>query len=321
MFFIDFQINASARKMSLEDRILMMGSCFSENIGEYLKAYKFNVLVNPFGTIYNPVSIFKLLERSLKKEKDYQIIKNGDIYYDWNSHSRVSALNRPDLTNILNQKNEETFNTLKTAQWIIISPGTAWVYLLKGSDEIVANCHKVPQKEFDKRLLSVNEIIEGFDSVKSLIDEINKDIQWIFTISPVRHIRDGLVENNRSKSILMNSIHEIVDNHGNCHYFPSYEIVIDQLRDYRFYKEDMVHPGEPAIKYIWKRFIDTYFDETLIDFTKEWKKILHAIHHRSFHPTSPSHQKFIKETISKLERLANKVNTETEIANLKKQLI
>ncbi|MEQ9466488.1 MAG: GSCFA domain-containing protein [Ekhidna sp.] len=313
MFKLNFEIPASSAKINLSDPVLLIGSCFSDEIGEKLKSHKFNAFSNPFGTIYNPHSIFKVLEGGLNPK---DTIESQGVYYHWDAHGSVSGLSETDVSALLVQKNQEMNTFLGNAKWLIIALGTAIVYEYENVG-IVANCHKIPQSKFTKRFLSQKEIIGQFARLHA---KFNPNLKIIFTVSPVRHIRDGLVENNRSKAILLDSIHQLVEEYKNVHYFPAYEILIDELRDYRFYAEDMIHPSSQAINYIWDTFSQTYFDSNTRSFLSEWVKVKAALNHRSFQPQSVSHQKFLYNTLEKLTALNEKVDLRVEIEQVKNQL-
>ncbi len=278
--------------------------------------------MNPLGVIYNPVSLFKTLRISLEPQIDHhRIIEADQIFYHWDTHSIISADSRDNLIANFNEQLHHTNAFLSKVSTIVISLGTSWVYRHQSGAEIVANCHKVPQKEFSKALLTVHEIVDDYLKTLDLLRTNNPDLNVILTVSPVRHIRDGLVENNLSKSILIQAVQEIVTQDPKASYFPSYEILIDVLRDYRFYKEDMIHPNDQAVDYIWRKFSLSYLDENAQVFILEWEKIARALQHRPFHPHSPAHQSFIKSTLSKLQSLADKVDVEKELKALKNQLI
>ena len=311
MFKLDLKISESNIKIGLDKSLFLIGSCFSNEIGSLLSAYKFNTLSNPGGIIYNPISIFKILEGSIDRDN---IVTNNGISYHWDYHGSISATTKLDLNQKVDDLIKTTRSFLETSDIIIISLGTSFVY--EKEEKIVANCHKVPSKEFNKRLLSKEEILEAYDAIYPALSK--KDI--IFTVSPVRHIRDGLVENNLSKSILLQAVHELVEKYQNIEYFPSYEIIIDELRDYRFYKSDMIHPSEQAVEYIWNKFASTYFDEHSLNFCKKWQKILNSIHHKPFLPESESHQNFLSDTIKELKNLNDQIDVSNEIDLLEKQL-
>ena len=319
MFQLNFQPDPLPEKIKTEHQILLIGSCFSENIGQKLKQGKWPICVNPFGTIYNPTSILRSLQLSLKEEKEHRLTENNNIHYSWDAHSYISATNQETLIQKLNLAYHETNNCLKNANWLIITLGSAWVY--EYDSEVVANCHKHPNRQFQKRLLKAQEIIHSFEVFVKQIHQVNPKLQILLTVSPVRHIRDGIVENNQSKATLINSVHELVQNHPSIHYFPAYEIMIDELRDYRFYAEDMVHPTEQAIDYIWKKFCETCMDKEAQDFVQQWGNLRKAIAHRPFHPETPEHQLFVRRTINKLRQFEKQVDITEELKSLTDQLI
>ncbi len=321
MFKLTFDIPPLPTRISLQDQLLLMGSCFSENVGRRLVDHKFDSVINPFGTIYNPLSIFRLLDGSIEGEvDDGAIFEQDGVCYSWDTHSALSHPDRTELSRMVAAAQASVRRQLERKSWIIVTPGTAWVYERKVEGRLVANCHRVPQREFNKRLLSKEEILEAFGATHRRVSAINSETNWLFTVSPVRHIRDGLVENNRSKGILLDAIHSLVEHYDNCFYFPSYEIVIDELRDYRFYDRDLVHPNELAIDYVWDQFCNACLDEATADFVGEWRDIRKAIAHRPKHPGSAAHQKFLNATILRLKRLENKIDIADELSQLQSQL-
>ncbi|MFY0606909.1 MAG: GSCFA domain-containing protein [Cyclobacteriaceae bacterium] len=321
MFTLPFQIPKSSSKIGLSDSIFSMGSCFAENMSHLLLENKFKALANPFGTIYNPHSIFKVIRTVLSSDFNADaIIENSGVYYHWDAHSEVSETNLSRLKSRLLETSKTARAQLLASHWLIITLGTAKVYSLRSSNEIVANCHKIPQKQFDSRLMTEMEIVESFESTHHLIKKHNPNINIILTVSPVRHIRDGLVENNMSKGVLLNAVNRITSAHSNIHYFPAYELMIDVLRDYRFYKRDMIHPSDHAVEYIWDRFCETYLDEQSISFLGKWDKIKRALNHKAFHPKSEAHQRFLKEIKSQLVSLTSQIDIEKELAIIEKQL-
>lgn len=316
VFKLDFNIRESSNKISIKDKSLLLGSCFSDEIGSKLTDNKLQSLSNPFGTIYNPYSIFKLIAN---KAKANDIIESQGVYYHWDAHGEISGLSGAETISFFEKRNNETQTFLEKCKWLIITLGTAIVYENQAG-HIVANCHKVPAKNFKKRFLNQDEITKQFASLHSHLLDINPLLNIVFTVSPVRHIRDGLIENNRSKAILIDAIHIITSQHKNTYYFPSYEIVMDELRDYRFFKTDRIHPTEEATDYVWNQFIQTYFDSEAKDFLQEWSKVKAAIHHRPFQPKSASHQAFLKSSLGKLQKLNEKVDLSVEIAQVRQQL-
>jgi hypothetical protein len=310
------------QRMSLNQHILTMGSCFSDAIGQRLSQFKMNTLVNPFGIIYNPVSIHKLLRHVVNNE---QLLKESylqwqDIHLNYDVHSQLSALDQDELKKILDERVGRARAFLKMADWLVITYGTAWVYAREDNGQIVANCHKMPSQLFRKQLLSEKDIVSSFGDIQSLIHEFNPRLKIILTISPVRHLKDTIPLNQVSKSILRVACHTLSQQFDNVEYFPSYEIMMDDLRDYRFYKPDMIHPTNQAEEYIWEKFTEAYMNEETLAFLNKWKHILNALQHTAFHPESHGHQIFLQQTLQKLEELKPAVNVDEEIRLLKSQI-
>lgn len=251
------KIQPSEFKISHSSQLLSIGSCFSENIGGKLTNAGFDILTNPFGIIFNPISIAQILSDAITEKVFDQsdIFENNSMNFSLNHHGLFKSEDSNDLLDDLNNQNQLLINSLKKSDLVLITLGTAWVYELIENNSIVANCHRLPNNLFSKRMLGIDEIIDSF---KNIIPKLNK---VIFTVSPVRHWKDGVVENSRSKSTLHLAIQEMENQFDNVQYFPSYEIVMDELRDYRFYKEDMLHPNQQTVDYIWEKFQEVYFTE------------------------------------------------------------
>ncbi|MEM0938289.1 MAG: GSCFA domain-containing protein [Bacteroidota bacterium] len=315
---LDFPIQPSFKKLKLPDAIYLIGSCFSSEIGKKLLSNKFQVLSNPLGTIFNPSSIFKILSGNIDPTNSVE--KNG-IHYHWDAHSKISSLDFQHLQQTIQEKIATSEKFLQKSKWLIITFGTAWTYKQRSSKNIVANCHKVDTSEFYKELLDVKLIVDAFRDFKMHIIKINPYINIILTVSPVRHTRDGLVENNRSKARLIEAVHDIVERFENVDYFPAYELMIDELRDYRFYATDLVHPSDQAVDYLWTRLAETYFSDETLSFIKEWQQIETALNHKPFQLKSKAHQKFLAETLAKLEKLNEKVDLSVEMEEIKSQII
>lgn len=320
MFKLDFDIPPLAKKIDHKDSILMLGSCFVDSIGKHLQDHKFEVSVNPLGTLFNPISIFNGLNIALEKQSMQPIEQRNDLFFSWDTHSQWSGKSEDDLRTALAQEFQTIGTHIEMAQWIMITLGTAHVYERNASEQIVANCHKFPQQDFSKRLLSIQEITKAFQETQAYVKAINPDVHWLFTVSPVRHMKDGLIENNQSKSILIQSVSEIVHQFDHCHYFPAYEIMIDELRDYRFYKEDMIHPNDQAIRYIWEAFQAAGFNKATRQFCDRWVKLLSALRHRPIHSKSKDHQLFLDATRRKLKELENMVDITAELEILDAQI-
>ncbi|RYJ39574.1 GSCFA family protein [Flavobacterium anhuiense] len=293
-------------------KILSIGSCFAENMAEKFDYFKFQNETNPFGIIFNPVSIEKLFRRISKQEwfEEKDVFFHNERWHSFEVHSDLSNSDRQELLETLNKAVTETNKQLKEATHIIITFGTSWIYRNLEKDEIVANCHKVPQKQFSKELLSAETIQQSIQNTIEAIQTLNPNINFIFTISPVRHIKDGFIENQLSKSHLFTALHQVLKTHNSKlithNYFPSYEIMMDELRDYRFYNEDMLHPNQIAIDYIWKLFSENYVSEEIVQVMKEVDEIQKSLRHRSFNPESEQHQKFLANLQQKMKKVEEK---------------
>ena len=291
-----------------QSKILLLGSCFSENIGDKLSYFKFQSTQNPFGILFHPKAIENLITNTSNKKvySSDDLIYQNEIWHSFDAHSSLSSASENELLNKLNVAISLTNKKIKEASHIVITLGTSWVYRYIETDTIVANCHKIPQKKFLKELLSVSEISESLARSISLIKSMNSDAAVIFTISPVRHLKDGFIENTQSKSHLIAAIHTLV-NEQDVSYFPSYEIMMDELRDYRFYAEDMIHPNKTAINYIWRKFIDTWFSEETKSIMKEIDEIQKGLLHRPFHEDSKLHQQFLLKLEQKKSSLQERL--------------
>lgn len=310
-FRTQMPIQKSNTPIDYNSKVLSVGSCFAENMAAKFDYFKFQNETNPFGIIFNPVSIERLFKRIAQQdffgEKD--VFFHNERWHSFEVHSDLSNSDRQELLESLNKAVQETYKQLKEATHIIITYGTSWIYRSLESNEIVANCHKVPQKQFSKELLSAEVIHKSIQNTIELIQRLNPNINFIFTISPVRHIKDGFVENQLSKSHLFTALHSVLKTEYyklNTEYFPSYEIMMDELRDYRFYNEDMLHPNQIAIDYIWKLFSENYISETSFSVMKEVDEIQKSLRHRSFNPESEQHQKFLAKLQQKINVLREK---------------
>jgi hypothetical protein len=305
-FTTKIPIEKSKNPISYDSKIVSLGSCFAENMGEKFSYFKFQNVVNPFGIIFNPVSIENLVSRVADKQKftENDIIFHNDLWHCFEVHSELSTTNKEEFLEKLNSTLDEFHSQISQVSHFQITYGTSWVYRNKASNKIVANCHKVPQSQFDKEILSVATIEKSIQNTIDLIQKINPNCTFIFTVSPVRHIKDGFVENQRSKAHLITAIHNIINYQLSIvNYFPSYEIMMDELRDYRFYAEDMLHPSQTAIDYIWIRFFENYISEENHSVMEEVCSIQKAMAHRPFNPDSTAHQKFLNSLNAKIIRL------------------
>lgn len=319
MFRTEIHIPQSVHKIGLKSKMLSIGSCFANAIGNRLKENKFQVSVNPFGVIFNPISIFKLLQPFTLNEKDYVNVQ--DIFFHYDFHSDFSGLDKEALKNLMQTQINETQKSLKDLDILMITLGTAFVYELKENRQIVANCHKQPAGLFEKRLLGVDEIIDAFQKLYQHLQIQNPKLKIILTLSPVRHTKDTLPLNAVSKSILRLAIHEITTQFPEISYFPAYEILMDDLRDYRFYKSDLIHPNEMAEDYIWEKFSNAFLDAESKVFLTKWSKIQKDLAHKPSHPESKSHQIFLKNLLIELQNIAQSIDVNEEIEKVKNALV
>lgn len=298
-------IPPSPFKLSYYTPSMFIGSCFTESIGSKLNDYKFPVDINPFGVIYNPSSVSKSLELLIEKKE----FTKDDLYFfngKWLSffhHSSFSDKDPEQCLSGINAKITESREFLKKAEFLFITFGTAWVFEWKESGEIVSNCHKIPPSKFNRKLLAPSDILENYQTLISKLLRFNPLVKIVFTISPVRHWKDSPEGNQVSKSILLLSVHQLIQKFQTLSYFPAYEIMMDDLRDYRFYSEDMIHLNVVAVDYIWERFCETYLDKEASGIMKNIDPILSAIGHKPFEPDSDLHQDFLEKILDKIEKL------------------
>jgi hypothetical protein len=322
-FRTDVRVSPADHKIDLKNRVFTAGSCFADAIGSRLLLHKFPVLANPFGNIYAPPVIHKAIQYSVYNEPPslHTYLQNQEIFLNYDFHSELSALTKPDLEHRINNIVGTAHYFIKDAAWLVLTYGTAFVYSRKDTGELVANCHKMPADMFTKMLLTEKEIVDSFQAMYTMLLKFNPTLRIILTVSPVRHIKDTLELNSVSKSVLRVACHTLAEKFKTVEYFPAYEMMIDDLRDYRFYKSDMLHPTEEAEDYIWEKFGERYFSKETSLFMNQWQSILAALSHKPFHPTTEAHQQFLKQMLKKLEELKSKVDVEYEIEALKSQLI
>lgn len=308
-----------------QHQMISMGSCFAVHISQLLNDNKFRIQSNPTGIVYNPISIANSLSIILEK----RFFKHGDLFQHqglWHSFAHHGAFSDPDTTKCLTKINtviDQAHQALQTTNRLILTFGTSYVYRNKADGDIVANCHKLPANHFERTQLSIAEIVETLNPALQDCKQLNPNLEVILTVSPIRHIRDGAIENQRSKSTLLLAIHELAQQ-DYIHYFPAYEIMMDELRDYRFYADDMVHPSELAIDYILEKFSTTFFDKDTLALNSKIKKIRQAQAHRAFHPASNEHQQFLNNQIDQLQSLQQKhpeLDWSDDVNHFKKQLI
>ena len=304
-FQTQIPIPKTSNPIDYSSRIVSLGSCFAENIADKFDYFKFQNTSNPFGIIFNPISIEKIIQRIVQKKYfiEEDIFYHNDLWHCYETHSELSNPNKENILNILNQLIESTNEYITKSTHIIITLGTAWVYRNIESKEIVANCHKMSQKYFSKEIFSVDIVKKSLLKSVALIQSINKNAKIIFTVSPVRHIKDGFVENNLSKSNLISALHSALFQLPSSCYFPSYEILLDELRDYRFYTQDMLHPNQLAIDYIWERFFQTQIAEKAYPIMEHIESIQKDLAHKPCNPDSEKHQEFLSKIKDKITKL------------------
>lgn len=318
---LTFDIPEGNPKIHHGSPILSIGSCFSTVIGEKLTERKFTVLNNPFGTLFNPVSMIQVMEDALLEmpiNTDMMLVRDG-LYLHFGMHSDVAAYSQESLSRLIRKKQQMTKKILETASHILVTFGTSWVYEFGYQGQIVANCHKQPTGLFEKRLLEVEEIVKNFNAFLKILRQFNSKVQVILTVSPVRHTKDGIPENHLSKAILAVASQKIATSNAAVHYFPSYEIMMDELRDYRYYKEDLIHPSSVAEDYIWERFKKTWIEPKAFPLIQELEGIKRDLSHRPFNSDSPAHQKFLDNLQRKIERYSKDFDFSKEIDLLRKQ--
>ena len=291
-------------------KIVSLGSCFAVNMAEKLDYYKFQNNCNSFGIIFNPVSIEKIIHKVVNQElfTEKDIFFYNERWHSFDVHSDLSNVNKEALIANLNAIIILAKQQLQEATHTIITYGTSWVYRNIESKKIVANCHKVPQAAFTKEILSTETIDKSIQNTIDLIQKINPTVNFIFTVSPVRHLKDGFVENQVSKAHLISAIHKVLQvspSGAEGAYFPGYEIMMDELRDYRFYAEDMIHPTQVAIDYILQRFSETTISKESHPVMDEVETIQKGLAHRPFDPNSESHQQFLTKLQTKCAKLVS----------------
>lgn len=294
--------------ITYRSKMMFTGSCFTENIGNKLRKLKFKVNINPFGIIYNPVSVFDslnfIIDKTLFKEKD--LFFYNEYWHSFYHHGKFSHTDKELTLRSVNESINNAHNFLKDSDFLFITLGTAWIYRHIKTDMTVANCHKVPSSEFKKILLTSEEISEKFNLIIRCLQRFNPKIKLIFSVSPVRHLKDGFSENFLSKAVIRTSIESIIKTSKNIYYFPAYEILNDDLRDYRFYDIDLVHPNEVAVNYIFNFFQKSFFDNETLALTKEISKIISAVSHKIFVLDTEQTQKFLNSGLDKIKKLTEK---------------
>lgn len=324
-FRTEIFVKNSSFLIDYHTKTCFIGSCFSNNIGNVLKELKFPVVLNPFGVLYNPVSVKNALNSILiqKKYTEKDLNFSNDKWFSYQHHGSFSSSKKDEILNNINQKSEQAHFFLRNTNILFITFGTAWYYRLNRNGEIVANCHKQAAQLFTREMLSVNEIVDLWNPLIKQLQEFNRNIKIVFTLSPVRHWKDGAENNQLSKSVLNVAIHKIIKNNHHCSYFPAYEIMMDDLRDYRFYEDDFLHPNKLAINYIWNKFCTVFIPDKTLQISKKIEKINKALNHKILHPKTPEHKRFLKTQLDKINNLLNEhpgLDFTDEIKYLKKEI-
>jgi len=302
-FKLDTNINLADFNIKHGDGIVMLGSCFSDNMSSYFENSGFNVLSNPFGTLFHPLPIDRVINQAFDDDVELNAFKRDELWLSWGASSKLYGETKDELNRTVSGAKVNLKNALLNARLLVITFGSAWGYSHQEFGT-VANCHKMPSSLFNKDLSTVEEMQERWSGTLSTLKKLNPNLSIVFTVSPVRHKKDGLVENNRSKSRLIELSHRLASDFGS--YFPSYEIVIDELRDYRFYKSDLVHPSDDAIGYVWNRFKDYIFTEETESLIKQIEKVNSTLAHKSLHPNLEADNNRIEKGQELKSRLSQK---------------
>lgn len=295
-----FDVDENDFKIGYQEKTLLVGSCFTKHIGQRLIDYKFQALRNPFGVIFNPISLANNLKTLINEKlyKEEQLTSFENNYFNFDFHGSFRNKDKNKCLEKINQQVSDGHAYLSDCNFLFISFGTAWVYKYNETNTIVANCHKLPQNLFSKSLLEIDDIVTKYNELLKEIKKKNPEMHVCFTLSPVKHWKDGAINNQLSKATLLVAIHQIVKENDNCSYFPAYELIIDDLRDYRFYTEDMLHPNKQAISYIWEFFKQSYIDRDAYALMKTIANVRKASEHIPLHTSSDAFKRFVKEQLS-----------------------
>ena len=295
-------------KIGHSERIMLWGSCFVENIGKLLKENKFRCDVNPLGILYNPVSIAKSLQQVLggKVYVETDLFHANGMWHSWMQHSDFSSCSSEECLKRINDGILTVSESLSGTDWLVVTWGTAYVYYLQQTGVVVGNCHKQSEKLFFRQRLEVAEIVEVWKQLITNLRILNPQLKVLFTVSPIRHAKDGMHGNQLSKSTLLLAVGKLCETCSDCYYFPSYEILMDELRDYRFYADDMLHPSTKAVEYIWECFCRCYFSNETRAIMKEWDDIKKALNHKPFDPESEAYRNFLSQIVLKIAQIKEK---------------
>jgi GSCFA family len=321
LFRTELNIPPATQKIDHNDTILLIGSCFSQNISERLQKYKFKCISNPFGTVFNPVSISKLIQYTCdRKVFSSESLQNSQgVWVHPDFHSVLSDVDKDTALDKINRTIEDIHVLLSEVKYIFITLGTVTAYSQKSDGSIVANCHKIHPGAFTKETIQTEDGYVKLATALNHLKKMHPQINIVTTVSPVRHIKDGIIENARSKASLLRIVEMLEGNDTGIAYFPAYEWVMDDLRDYRYYGPDLIHPNEQAIDYIWEKFVAHYFSSETVRLIEKIDRIIQSCSHRPFNAQSDQHQQFIREVKSQIQQLQisfPSLNFEQEIAAL-----
>ncbi|MGH1338470.1 MAG: GSCFA domain-containing protein [Aureispira sp.] len=306
-------LSPSTPQLVYRDNLMAIGSCFAQNLGQQLQKQLYNILLNPFGVLYNPSSISKSLQFLLEATdfEEHDLLPHRDAWHSLYHHSSFSGTDKIATLNHINTSLHQAREHLQQTRCLFLTFGTAWVYTWKASGQIVSNCHHFPAAQFERRRLSVQEIVNNFLQILPVLKERHHTIEIILTISPIRHLKDGFVENQVSKATLVLAVQQLVEQLDYCHYFPAYEMVLDDLRDYRYYGPDLIHPNALAIDYIWQAFEAAHLAQKEQLLRKQVAKLQQAANHRPRQIDGASHQAFLKKQLLLLEKLTPQLPEKT----------
>jgi hypothetical protein len=316
------QISRAGFTIGHHSRIITAGSCFSDALGEELVRHKFPALPNPFGTVYNPLSLHRQYVSDARNADPLEssMGQRDDVHFSFDYHSSFASLSRMETLHAIRHRTSEVHAELRRCDYFFLTYGTAWVYAKNSDGRIVANCHKMPGSIFTRRLLTVDEIVDSFSKLHAHLLSLNPRLRVILTVSPVRHQRDGLENNSVSKAVLRLACYRITAGFAGTDYFPAYEIVMDELRDYRYYAGDLLHPSPEAEQYIWEKFQDRYFDNGTRNLAAQISELLRMIGHRPLLEGSREHRAFLTTVLKKAIELSAQADLSQEISALQTKL-
>lgn len=294
-------IDEPKQRIEHSDAVMFMGSCFASNVGEHFERNKFSTIVNPFGVVYNPVSVANALELLISDQTipEHTFIEHKGLWHSFFHHSSFSSQSLSECKLKIEEERSNAAEFLKHADYLFITFGTSWVFEHIQTGLLVSNCHKIPAKEFNRYRLNIDEIVAQYKELIVKLKVFNPNIKIVFTVSPIRHWKDGAHGNQLSKSVLLLAIEQLCERFDMLSYFPSYEIVMDELRDYRFYAQDMLHLNEQAVAYIWERFTEKWLSRQAMEVIKKVEDILKAVNHKPFNPEGEAYKTFIQDSILK----------------------